>query len=103
MDHMNADIQAHEAIMAQLRIALREFRNDANVDDLTDDAPLMDALESLGHFTFLLTLEGTFGVEIPDHRFTLVEMGTLTGIAKVLSEATLLAPDARCIAPGPKQ
>ena len=94
MDDMNPDSHTRELIVARLRTALREFSNDPAVDDLADDASLTDVLESLGHFTFLLTLEDTFGVDIPDYRFTFVEMGTLAGIATTLFESTRRAPDA---------
>lgn len=93
MHEMSADNDTPDSILPRLRLVLRDFINDPSIDDIGDDIPLAEVLESLGHFTFLLSLEGIFNTEIPDHKFTPSEMGTLAGVASVLRECLQPARD----------
>jgi acyl carrier protein len=77
---------AGAVIEERYRTALAEFGGDVGLKDIDAHASLSDALDSLGHFTFLLTLEAAFQVEIPDEKFSFASMGNLAGVRQVLLE-----------------
>jgi acyl carrier protein len=71
---------------SQLRRALLMFSGDDTLENVDRHARLSEVLDSLGHFTFLLSLEEEFNIDIPDEKFSFASMGTLDGVLQVLHE-----------------
>ncbi|WP_316206213.1 hypothetical protein [Bradyrhizobium sp. SZCCHNR3058] len=87
-----SDITNREAMRLLLIESLVNFSGNEDLRSMDPNAGLQEVFDSLGHFTFLMSLEEQFQRQISDDKFTLTHMGTINGILDVLSESKAVEP-----------
>ncbi len=76
----------HDELCRKIKIYLATFLNQEEYLNWPVNSSLSDALDSIELFMFLIGLDKEFNRSIPDERFNLKEMGTISLIATVLQE-----------------